>query len=288
MKKIIYVLLAIALVSCRKDKQPVTPTVTTIDNVEELHTEWYGSWVGDFEAEEYDQNKDIVYVNKINISIKKITYNDVIAQSIVAGNSRPLSGSFSSPDADGNFVLTEPGDNKYDGTFTFKIKGDTLSGSWTSINKNIPVTKRTFKLVKKQFAYDPELMLPEEGDYVDRYNPKMEKTEVTEDGETYNEALFRQASESVRTINGSTTALKEEGLKNLKKIDLEIIRNTIFARHGYTFKKKSVRQFFDPVEWYVPVSEDVSGDLTDLEKKNIVLLKRFEKYAEDNYDSFGR
>jgi len=71
-------------------------------------------------------------------------------------------------------------------------------------------------------------------------------------------------------------------------LDLEIIRNTIFARHGYTFKKKAVRQFFDWVNWYIPVTDDVSSKLTPIEKKNIALLQRFEKYATDNYDTFGR
>ena len=54
------------------------------------------------------------------------------------------------------------------------------------------------------------------------------------------------------------------------------------------FDKKSYRQFFDSVEWYIPVSENVDAKLTALEKANIKLLERFEQYAEDNYDSFGR
>lgn len=82
--------------------------------------------------------------------------------------------------------------------------------------------------------------------------------------------------------------MTETDLKNLKKLELEIIRNTIFARHGYTFKKKAVRQFFDPVDWYVPMYDDVQDKLTTLELKNIALLNRLEKYAEDNYDTFGR
>ena len=69
---------------------------------------------------------------------------------------------------------------------------------------------------------------------------------------------------------------------------MEILRNTIFARHGLTFKTKTVRQFFDQVEWYIPISSDVSSQLTKIEKENIAILKRFEKYAEDNYDTFGR
>jgi hypothetical protein len=102
------------------------------------------------------------------------------------------------------------------------------------------------------------------------------------------ETVYREASQSILTLNSSTQKLKESDVKNLKKIDLEILRNTIFARHGLTFKTKTVRQFFDDVEWYIPVSDNVNNELTAVEKENVVLLKRFEKYAEDNYDSFGR
>ena len=46
--------------------------------------------------------------------------------------------------------------------------------------------------------------------------------------------------------------------------------------------------FFENADWYVPVSNNVDADLTPLEKENVALLARFEKYAEDHYDTFGR
>jgi hypothetical protein len=38
----------------------------------------------------------------------------------------------------------------------------------------------------------------------------------------------------------------------------------------------------------MPVSTDVRNDLTDLEKKNIELIKRYEEHAEKYYDEYGR
>jgi hypothetical protein len=133
-------------------------------------------------------------------------------------------------------------------------------------------------------------MLPQEREYVDWYSTKIDSTKEVIDGEeeTYYDETYRSASDIITKLNASTTLLNESDLKNLKKLELEIIRNTIFARHGYTFKKKSFRQFFDPIDWYIPVTDNVSNKLTLLEKKNILLLNRFQKYAEDNYDSFGR
>lgn len=281
------VALVLVLVACRsKDNEN--------DIANQIHKEWYGNWVGDFVAEEVKQESNYTTTNKINIRIISINKeNVVIGQSIVAGNKRPLKGSFD--EATGKFLLNEPGNNKYDGVFEFEVKGDSLIGTWIANDKTLNVIKSTFALAQKQFVYNKMLMLPNNmddefgGGYYDFSKSRDTIVKAENDSSyTYTQKLYRVASEAVVTINASTKELKEADLKNLKKLDLEIIRNTIYARHGFTFGKKSVRQFFDFVEWYVPISDNVESQLTPLEVKNIALLKRFEKYAEDNYDTFGR
>lgn len=296
MKNLFCLLLSILLFSCNS-KEKTTTKDTAEDQPKEIRTDLYGSYVGDFTVLERDTTRPEKenHINKINIVIKKITTSKVTGQSIVAGNSRPLTGEMTVEGNTVHFILKEPGDDKNDGVFDFEIKNDTLLvGTWIANNTKKEVTKRKFELTKKEFKYDPNVMLPEEGMYIDYVNPKEEQvTEENEDPEiketeTYMETVYRAASESIVLLNSSTQKLKESDIKNLKKIDLEILRNTIFARHGLTFKTKTVRQFFDSVEWYIPVSDNVNSELTPVEKENIVLLKRFEKYAEDNYDSFGR
>ncbi len=288
MKKVFFLLLSLVIISCnKKNKKSIEPEIAS--NLE-IHKDLYGFWVGDFEAVQNDESEEYIASNKINIVIKKIEGNKVTGQSIVAGNLRPVTGKMKTAPNEFYFLVNEPGDDKNDGAFTFTIKQDTLSGEWIPKNKNAVVKKRTFKLVKQEFKYNPKLLLPEEGDYVDYYDMKIDTIVEELDGvnETYYEELYRTASDVIIKTNASTTKLTEKDIKNFKKLELEIIRNTIFARHGYTFKKKNYRQFFDPVAWYIPVSKDVSKDLTPLEKENIILLERFEKYAEDNYDTFGR
>ncbi|SHM60855.1 YARHG domain-containing protein [Flavobacterium chilense] len=299
MKHLFCLLVSILLFSCNSKENKIVKS-STEDLPKEIRTDLYGSYVGDFTILERDTSRPAKenYINKINIVIKKITDTEVTGQSIVAGNSRPLTGTMTTKGNTVLFILKEPGDDKNDGVFDFEIKNDNLLvGTWTANNLKKEVTKRKFELTKKEFKYDPNVMLPEEGMYIDYENPKEEQvtdsenedgTEADKGTETYMETVYRAASESIVTINSSTKKLKESDLKNLKKIDLEILRNTIFARHGLTFKTKTVRQFFDSVEWYIPVSDNVNDELTAVEKENIVLLKRFEKYAEDNYDSFGR
>jgi hypothetical protein len=303
MKKVFYLILSILVFSCNPKEKKVVKNIPVKVEEKEILTELYGSWVGDFIVQERDTTKpeSEMYINKINISIKKITASEVVARSIVAGNNRPLTGKMIKNGNTVHFTLKEPGDDKNDGIFDFEIKNDTLLvGTWTANNSKKEVTKRSFELIKKEFKYNPNAMLPEEGMYVDYQNPKEAEVKVTSDeseaeveqGEEMeydmDESLYRVASESIMTLNSSTTKLKESDLKNLKKIDLEILRNSIFARHGLTFKTKTIRQFFDQVEWYIPISSNVDDELTSIEKENIDILKRFEKYATDNYDSFGR
>ena len=70
--------------------------------------------------------------------------------------------------------------------------------------------------------------------------------------------------------------------------DLEVMRNAIYARHGYSFQNRQMRVIFDDIDWYIPVSVDVTAELTELEKANIELLKRYENHAATYYDRFGR
>ena len=289
MKKALALVLVILVISCKKEKSEIATLTTN----EDLHTELYGNWVGDFVDKVYDTTSNFVYVNKINIVIKKIEGNKVFGQSIVAGNSRPIAGEFRHVADSLIFTMKEPGDKKDDGKFEFSIKNNVLNGTWFANNKKQAVTQRTFKLKKQSFEYNPNLMLPEDEAYIDYYSEKIDtivetQTDSTSVPETYYQETYRSAGDVITKINSSTKKLTENDLKNLKKLELEILRNTIYARHGYTFKKKSYRQFFDSVEWYIPVSENVDAKLTALEKANIKLLERFEQYAEDNYDSFGR
>jgi len=286
MKKAVFLLMLIVFFSCKKETPVVADSIVKTDTNLAL----YGNWVGDFVVVDSDSladETDFMYTNKINLVIKKIEKNKVYGQSIVAGNSRPLLGEITMVNGKPCFILKEPGDRKDDGRFEFAFFNDTIEGKWLVNNKKYPVWERKFKLTKQVFKYNPKLMLPEDGDYIDWFSGRTDSIAPPDEEAQYSE-VFRSASDIITKLNASTTLLNESDLKNLKKLELEIIRNTIFARHGYTFKKKSFRQFFDPVDWYIPVTDDMSGKLTLIEQKNIVLLNRFQKYAEDNYDSFGR
>lgn len=54
-----------------------------------------------------------------------------------------------------------------------------------------------------------------------------------------------------------------------------LMRNEIFARHGYIFKSDDLKKYFGSQPWYKPVSNDVNDQLTELEKLNVRLIADF-------------
>ncbi|MGU3374488.1 YARHG domain-containing protein [Chryseobacterium sp. M5A1_1a] len=295
-------LLTVSLIGCKKDgknsgsgNDSLTAKKDSVI-IPEVHQEYYGIYTGDFagmekmvdesDGSEYDES---VY-KKISLKINRITKDSVYGQSIVNGNQRPIRGIFN--EVSKSFILDEPGNDKTDGRFEVKLSGDSLTGKWNAFNKAaVKAPLKTLKLTKKEFVYNPNFMLDPDSDLVDWTNPKdfVEKYKNDEGKtESYTTSKNRAASEAVFKLNASKQKLNEKDIKNLRKLDLEIIKNSVFARHGYSFKKETYRNFFEQTDWYIPVSGNVDNELSPMEKDNVALLNRFIKYAEDKYDSFGR
>ena len=257
-----------------------------------------GNWVGWFQP---DMKEDkILFIdeamawgreNKITISIEVINGEEVKGHSIVAGNYRPFTGTISDSDSEFTLKLKEPGDDQYDGSFQIAMKKNqkTLTGKWKAY-KGIEINKRKYNLTKKLFKYNPNQELENSRIYVDWTKLKTTKFKQEYEGEIYENISnsFSSATESIYSINASSRLLTKKEVENLKKGDLLIIRNTIYARHGFSFKNRPLRIFFDAQEWYMPVNTDIKSNLTEIEKKNIQLLLKYEKNAIEYYDSFGR
>lgn len=122
-----------------------------------------------------------------------------------------------------------------------------------------------------------------------KFKEKKKKVEMEENVfEEWVSKEFSSATDLIYEINASNTLLTKSQVENLKRGDLIIIRNTIYARHGYSFKNRPLRIFFDAQDWYIPVHSDIKSDFTKIEKENIKLLFKFEKNASEYYDYFGR
>lgn len=216
-----------------------------------------GSWTGMFDPARtkmvWDESlKDSVPVNsnKITLFIDKLEDGVIKGYSVCAGNDRPFTGTYTEQGDSIKVIAKEPGDNKFDGNFEFVIgKTPMLYLGGTWKPNNPSYVDRRYILERKNFEYNANA-----GEYPE----------------------------------ASTRLLTDDDLNNMLKDELRIMRNCIFARHGYSFKIKEIRQVFDEKTWYMPISTDVRKKLTAIENKNATLIKKYEKYAEDSYDDYGR
>ncbi|MGG9963236.1 YARHG domain-containing protein [Ferruginibacter sp. SUN106] len=188
--------------------------------------------------------------NKITLLITKADKDSVSGRSIVGGNDRPFVGSVALANGIYSILAKEPGSDKNDGTFNFSIDSSAVDIVKGSWTpyNELSGSKKEYVLKRKAFEYKPD----------------------------------------AGTYQASTKLLKVSDVENLMKNELETMRNEIFARHGYCFKKKETRAYFENEDWYVPATVDIKNKLTEIEKKNIQLIKRYEKYADDYGDDFGR
>lgn len=70
---------------------------------------------------------------------------------------------------------------------------------------------------------------------------------------------------------------QEKYLDYFSKDELSLLRNIIFAKKGYIYKKGKYREYFTNKSWYNPVfSEESDIKITDSEKKLIETLKKYE------------
>ena len=124
----------------------------------------------------------------------------------------------------------------------------------------------------------------EKSDIVNTSNassPIKEKTKVTTTSTIKPENQNSKQHNSVSSTFGrfpqaSKRLLTASDLQGLSKYDLKIMRNEIFARHGFIFQTNEMKNYFQNQSWYKPKYRDVSSLLSNIEKKNLELIKRYE------------
>lgn len=77
--------------------------------------------------------------------------------------------------------------------------------------------------------------------------------------------------------DASIRVLTASELSGYSKRELKLMRNEIFARHGYIFKTEDMKKYFSSKQWYEPKYNDVNSMLTDIEQQNIGTIKQLEK-----------
>ena len=75
-------------------------------------------------------------------------------------------------------------------------------------------------------------------------------------------------------ITGSRK-LTYDDIKGLSNRELRIMRNEIYARHGYIFQDAMLRDHFLQKPWYTPQTKNVA--LSSIEQYNVLFIKSYEQ-----------
>jgi hypothetical protein len=77
-----------------------------------------------------------------------------------------------------------------------------------------------------------------------------------------------------RYPEASTRPLTDAELAGLDAAALRLMRNEIYARHGYLFQDPDLRRYFSAQPWYRPIGSEVT--LSSVEQANVARIRRYE------------
>ena len=181
---------------------------------------------------------------QIHVVIESIDNSTANGYNILNGKRRPISGTVIKSDNSFTCELREPGDDKWDGIFNLSISGGKAEGTWKSYNGKVI---RAFILKKAILGISHPAEYSNSGSFP---------------------GSFPMGSERQLTFND---------ISGLSKSNLRLLRNEIYARHGYIFNSKDLKDYFSSQNWYQARYGDVSSMLSNIELKNIELIKSVER-----------
>lgn len=75
----------------------------------------------------------------------------------------------------------------------------------------------------------------------------------------------------------STEPITNEMVDGLFIEDLRVLRNEIYAKHGRVFKDPNLQKYFAAQAWYQPNPDFKDESLTEMEFKNLAVIKEVEE-----------
>ena len=140
-------------------------------------------------------------------------------------------------------------------------------------------------LVGGYFVYSKFMASDESEEFVENTETELIEEEQ-EGGPASEETAIEENSVQVNEDNYDLVVLEkvydevinrgnEAYLSNFSSDELAIIRNTLYARNGYKFKKKEYQKYFGEKSWYNPTTSS-QNILTKNEEKLANIIKRYE------------
>lgn len=102
----------------------------------------------------------------------------------------------------------------------------------------------------------------------DTFSDKGSTEEIDYTNEDIEKDAFLFPSDSVLITEGE--------LEKLDDKTVELIKNEIYARHGYIFTNRALKKYFESFNWYEPNEEYSPNLLNQTEKANLKTIKKFQ------------
>ena len=151
------------------------------------------------------------------------------------------------------FVASDESEELADNTVTEEVVEETPEETVTEENTNTveePITEASQELVEEE----------QEGGPVSEEDTNDDNYDLIVLDKVYDEVINKG---------------NEAYLNNFSSDELAIIRNTLYARNGYKFKKKEYQEYFGEKSWYNPTTSS-QNILTRNEEKLANIIKRYE------------
>ena len=134
------------------------------------------------------------------------------------------------------------------------------------------VTGKSWSELEVEFSI---MSLANENKVILHFTPDMlSKSETEKDLE----AMLEYDMADEEYIFPSDSALVTlDDLRGLSKEDVSLMRNEIYARHGYIFQSKELKEYFESKSWYTPNPNFSESDFSSTEKKNKETIIAYEK-----------
>mgnify|MGYP000907241095 FL=1 len=159
------------------------------------------------------------------------------------------------------FMASDESKELADNTVTEEVVEETPEETVTEENTNTveePITETSQELIEESQEGGP---VSEEA--------SSEENSVQVNDDNYDLVVLDKVYDEV--INRGNEAY----LNNFSSDELAIIRNTLYARNGYKFKKKEYQEYFGEKSWYNPTTSS-QNILTRNEEKLANIIKRYE------------
>ena len=159
------------------------------------------------------------------------------------------------------FVASDESEELADNTVTEEVMEETPEETVTEENTNTveePITETSQELIEESQEGGP---VSEEA--------SSEENSVQVNDDNYDLVVLDKVYDEV--INRGNEAY----LNNFSSDELAIIRNTLYAKNGYKFKKKEYQEYFGEKSWYNPTTSS-QNILTRNEEKLANIIKKYE------------